>query len=692
MPFTPSANYTTYSALLNKKAVWVVDIDTVSDKYTSGTFSGITGSYKKYLKDVEIDSASVNLRNNAQNPTRGSFTLVDVNLEVTALIQSTNLTGLKVTIKHGFEDLEIADFLTVHPQLYINDIIVSIESAECKFMLSDPMFDFRQELFRNVPSTFLNGDITSGDTTVTVFDTTPFLATSFTGFGAGAAANTYIIIDDEVMLYTATTATTFTVTRAQCRTKAVAHTDLSPVKQCYVWGAQAEGGIAQISEVILNLLMTTSAGTNGECDAGIADFGLGIAKDKVDIDGIRIKAAEQYSQVCPRSIRYASNSAVANLGGFFLFFEKEAASNVLNDLASMINCAFSIDTSGKLTLVRADYFSLKTASNNLTAKHQWASNMRLNDAGIYNEILLSGSLPAYDATYYEDLNSFDMLTRFDTSQTEFGGRLQRRVRWRTNFIPGLYYAVYTGAGGNFTKGYVAEWLALFGDIVVDLNFDSLFTNMKYLAGDVVGYNDSNAPDLTAGTRGLTNEPLFITAKSMDMSNLEFDAQGFALLNRLSSYSAFGAYQTPTREAATLSATDSWTLEAADAYIDSPTGTYNYWKIKIELVSPASGSAKRSWVELSFKFMADSATETSTGNWQFNLIPFFYDPSLTYTWTYELIFWLPVDPAGALQRIKMDWVAASETSGSGLRPTTVKMKGVKGTNFTAADFSDSGNAS
>ena len=70
------------------------------------------------------------------------------------------------------------------------------------------------EVFANNAATTLNGNITSGATTLVV--------TSASGFPT--TGNFRIIVDSEIMLVTAVSGTTFTITRAQEGTSAAAHT------------------------------------------------------------------------------------------------------------------------------------------------------------------------------------------------------------------------------------------------------------------------------------------------------------------------------------------------------------------------------------------------------------------------------------------------------------------------------------
>ena len=75
----------------------------------------------------------------------------------------------------------------------------------------------------NNRSTLLNGDHTSGVTTITVDDTTSFPTSG------------YATIDSEVFLYTGVTATTFTgVTRGSDGTTAVAHSDNATVNHYFI--------------------------------------------------------------------------------------------------------------------------------------------------------------------------------------------------------------------------------------------------------------------------------------------------------------------------------------------------------------------------------------------------------------------------------------------------------------------------
>lgn len=88
------------------------------------------------------------------------------------------------------------------------------------------------EKYSNAPQTTMNdsGGISSGDTSVVV--------TSATGFPT--SGNFRILIDSEIMLVTAVSSNTFTITRAQEGTLAVSHVDGSIVTQVLTTGSLSQ--------------------------------------------------------------------------------------------------------------------------------------------------------------------------------------------------------------------------------------------------------------------------------------------------------------------------------------------------------------------------------------------------------------------------------------------------------------------
>ena len=210
----------TYEAELVNKQFDQNIIIKIGSKYWGGREpdSGLTLDANKTgaIRSASIQPNSVDIIDATSTVQVSSFELMDINEDLTFEISDSDsqLTGDDVTIYIGriTGSFAFSDYKTVS----ISKIKGFRKTTSgYHFSCYDSSNKFNKELFKQ--KTNLNGSITNVATTITVNDTSSFPAPD--------SSTTYIKIDDEFMLVTGKTATTFTVTRAQLNSVGVAHDD-----------------------------------------------------------------------------------------------------------------------------------------------------------------------------------------------------------------------------------------------------------------------------------------------------------------------------------------------------------------------------------------------------------------------------------------------------------------------------------
>ncbi len=153
--------------------------------------------------------------------------LVDKNQEVSRLISPgfdlEDILGRKINVYQLFGE---SDFFE-DAVLVFKGFVTKIDSMPglIKLKINHPDNKKNVKLFKTV-ETRLDGSINASQTTITVDSTANFIE-------AQGPLTTYIRVEDEIMQYTASTATEFTVVRGQLGTSAVAHDDNAQVRALY---------------------------------------------------------------------------------------------------------------------------------------------------------------------------------------------------------------------------------------------------------------------------------------------------------------------------------------------------------------------------------------------------------------------------------------------------------------------------
>ena len=171
------------------------------------------GAYESTVKNVSGRSASLDRENGRSTIGRFSFSLIDVDQNISTLFAQKEAAGKGLTEKvvrlyHGYDGLDWSDFQNLETyQIYTAEVTGGLYKIQCK----DVKRIFQQKIMEPKETT-LAATITDSDTTIQVADTSEF-STVFHGPSYTDAPNAtvgYIKIGDEIIRYTGKTSTTFT--------------------------------------------------------------------------------------------------------------------------------------------------------------------------------------------------------------------------------------------------------------------------------------------------------------------------------------------------------------------------------------------------------------------------------------------------------------------------------------------------
>lgn len=151
-----NSTFDTCNETATKKPVWVVVFDSIGTYFSSGTFSGITSDYKKYLVNMNVIQVSTNMLNFRTELGGFEFEIIDKDGVVRALF-SNNFSNRKVTAKIGFQELAIGNFLDL-PEAYIVDFGVRHDCITYWFKCRNKLSQIKP-IMGNVGNEYLQTDM-----------------------------------------------------------------------------------------------------------------------------------------------------------------------------------------------------------------------------------------------------------------------------------------------------------------------------------------------------------------------------------------------------------------------------------------------------------------------------------------------------------------------------------------------------
>lgn len=690
---TPSANFQTAAANINKLPVIVIDIDGLqyggNDVYfATGDFGDIDSEYQKLLTlNMSADLYRMDLLRGNLEVGSYQFEIVDGDdMVFTDVLNNYSLDNRSVTIKIGFQSIDIADFYSL-PVGYISDVQLNADLMTYTVTADIPFFNAFVDVFRVPGRTVLaaedSGEAVLSSGTVTVSTsamdadakvllelktqsgtpTQPIAVTAFTDgtdftltaggsdnstyywaignvkerqttinvegtskflalgeFSGQATDSGFLKIKNEVVAYTGTTSTTFTgLARGFSNTTAVEYDIGEPIDEVYFFNTRLW---RSPGENLLRLLTTSAAGTNGNYDEGIENFGAEIDSDLIDSDSITRKFTEQYVA--------GPQSGFLSLNTIFRFYFEGTQS--LHDL--VFNTWFKIaapvipfiNSDGKIDVSFPDPCIDSTVVDTITEDKIISISARIMENELVNRIRINfNGQPGW---YFKNLEG--KIIKNNESVTAFGSKPVLDINYPPGSVPwdndsSTFYL-------KILKALTWRTLALFGQKNVEFEVETEWGEQFYEVGDYVGLTHSKVPDWINNDRGISALPCYVIGKRFNLTG--------TVNYTLKSFEAFTINPDPIDERTTVtpddttvtkSADTSVTIEAADGYYDNTSAGIEgqFWLYSIQITPPGTATTGIDYALVQLSSITSAAFDFNP------IVQIAYEPSSSTAFTVQI---------------------------------------------------------
>jgi len=633
-----NTNFDTYN-LDNSKPVVIIHIAGMDYKYTTGPFSGIDSNYKQHLIDVEILCGSVDMNMFQTSPFGIDCSVANINDTVMSDLYGFDITGSRATIKIGFQELAITDFIEL-PTCQVVSWDNS-NSLKTKFVLRHFVYtEFKRKVFRSLSKCTLTVDVNSSATTLTVASGTNSNFHTSDGAIWGRTTYTYLKIDNEIMRYTAKSSTTFTVTRGQLGSTAASHTAGAEIKEIYyVYDTPIEFLIQ-----VLTGYNNTDGAPEDFNQALPSGFGLDLDVDN-DIDEIQMFNEHVKWEQTPATINWKykwiiddekdANSFIVEqvlklLPGFFIYTENSKLGIKIFDLRLYHEDAFcgEIDNEtfdSKLKVDRESYWNkISVGEDYLPGTRIWGNTVQkyTNEIDDGNEITIRPEIISFPVTFFTDDETW--------------------LRYFRNIACPHFYVDF----GTFLKYWV------------------------YQIGDVINFTDDKLYNYGDNFQGWSNETIQILSKKIHIntnrSYCEFSGINFDHVTRVANYLDTEVANESTidshgRSAMYYDTSDTVSLGANDSYYDVQTLVSNVGttivRVTIEADLPGGTDSE--------EFVGFSIWGIETGVGSYNDKKWvYYNASHGGKFRQELVLYIDSNSYN-LDRIKVDYFDRSAGVGDRL---------------------------
>jgi len=499
-----SANFDTYNALRAKRPVWVAEIYSVIN-FATGDYSGRTSTYYLYMKDFILEPVKIDPLTMHHDWGGYTFTVIDYNNSFTNTIKNYDLIGVKVTVKYGFYQLALTDFITL-PLAYIDSWSLNNNLGEYVIRTKCLSTILKKPPIRSTTITYLAAGCTDSDTTIQLTD-----ASSFNSYG-------FVMIGDEIIQYTSKSGNNIQgCTRGISSTTATAHSANDPV-------ILVVNGSGQAGEFIMEALVNTNAGTNGFFDRGETGFGCGIAYTNLD-----------ENDVSNEDWKYSNFSGGSDCFQDFDYYYTKEDTDLLNILHKQVFEAapcFLRYKNNLLTIQYMDYdyqdYYVDTADDDDFEINNFEVHRPLN-------LLLSKTKKDYGANDYTNEEKIQL----DDSVADYGETEIFSVESaaaQNQKIGDLAVE----AGDDLGQAIALRRFFWFGQEWFLLDITANMTKFLWEVGDVIKLSSDLLPNFTTGTRGITDKYFIILEKSFNnvltfrMINFRdyLDKMGLCTINRV----------------------------------------------------------------------------------------------------------------------------------------------------------------
>lgn len=492
----------------------------------------------------------------------------------------------------------------------------------------------------NATGNFDNFTLNSGVPIVTA-------TTGFTAAGTapwGDSTNTYLKIEQEIMRYTAISASPprFTVTRGQLNTRAQAHSAGAKVSEVF-------RVLDNPFEFLLQILQTSAGGAGGTFDLSLTGWGLSMGSN---IDETQIKNEYQRWQF-PTSETTDQQSWVIDRT------INNAATFIKENILKLIPMYYTITEDGKLGVKLWD-LKLTTEGDDTFN----LDNSRNPQVTILSKDVIT-QLEVY-RQWEPGVGDWEDIDEITVANVAVYGN-QRRILIKPN--------IETGIATSFFSLLNFRYFLKNANPPVLLRLSTFLQKQLMQVGDVVNYTSSKMPRFISGSRGWTAEGCEVIGQNINIGSggvrVDYDLINNEITENFTTFTGEihlrAAIDDPTLA---LSAVDTDALEAADAFRDTDGGDQDnitLAEITIQATLPG-GADQEENITLALRLMdlGGVATQKET-----KLL--YYNASKTGTgqWSFYIISTLPFF---TLERVKVDWIA--ESGGGGDKLTDVEFTKIK----------------
>lgn len=666
---TASANYNTYNALAYKKPVFAVEFSGINTKFVSDVFADIGSppggiTYKKYLKNVRFNQGELDIFTPSYISGTYVVSIIDIDDEVVAFLNSASIFDLVVTIKLGFQEIDYDDFVNLTTGgARVKDYYLNADLLTWDIQCRDGLIDLLDKNIGTndsdviVVDSFLSTNFTIADTVIDVNDTAVYSVLADLTNNLDNRVFPVVKIDSEIFRYdTSGGGNLTTITAARGNTAAANHTAAltTTVKK-------GLGFSCDPCRIFLHLAMSTTAGTNGrydfDSDVNFSGSGgspklleIGLTSSQVNVENIERLGWRLFNYVEYDTIPYR----------FYFAAEQFNFLDHVQNILLKPHGLFLMIRDGKIDIGSNDYLNF---FENFSADDTFDSGIieSVNSLGhnTFDEVV-SNARVFYNFNHAtEDFNAYVDITHNSNADTFYPSAKSLSINH--------YGLDNTDYDADLVKHWLEYRFLAFADIATIINLNANHQTALLESGDTPDVTLSQLPNENSGTRGWTNVKSLLVGQDFDLLNASFrhTLRVFAMPNFVEN--EVTAYYTVNKvtegsiddTALSVSTDETATTEAADAYYDNGGTNYDADLIIffIRVTPPAYGAGSDNEI-INLKI---SWLDNVPAIQNYDYKPYIaFNPQASTAFTVPLYLYGASASADTPDSVKVDWISTTAT--------------------------------
>ncbi len=531
---TVTANFTTANANSERQPVFILEFDSLTRKYCTGTFSNISVNHKKLISGVSISATGISIPKNNPKIGKAVITIVNEGLDVSDFITQNNLHQVNATIKFGFQSLADSDFMSfdrwivseIHPTKTGDEIVLILRDASA--LATKKVFGFEQTTNLDEPNcTGSDGSIVQPPHNVDldVDSTTGFIDTTNLPAEISEYIRVGVIIQNTTIEYTLINSGTQFGSAgtpiAGFGSPQEGLKDDQTVKQIIACVADTDSALRLF---VLHFLLSTDDGTGHayydltSYDSNFKGFGVGLTDSDVNIDQIE----NFMGLVNVNSIPFSSDAGTSAGIVYRTTGKEKNALEFISEFLNGFGAFLFVGSIGKWELgtydsteIFTEFTSVVDFAEDDVLDFKYSIDWRnlINQMDFRYDSQLYGYLP--DGK--ESTISKELTLKLDASVTAYGA--PSRNFQITNDFSGV------STTNNFILNcYARKWLYAFANPPANFSLKSRTKNILYDPGDKVLFSLAKEIDMTgaSSSRGWSDKKSIITGQDIVMVAGRFD--------------------------------------------------------------------------------------------------------------------------------------------------------------------------